>query len=211
MTVQPTPKVNLPPAMFRTVAAHLGDAKTRARFMVIASTGVRPAEVKLAEPQDVDLERRLWFVRTAKGGEPRAIWLNEDMFAAWQAFVAAEAWGPFDSSDYAKALYTAGWPRHVRPYNARHAVGIELGERGIDLGDIQGWLGHKHIQTTRKHYVPVLSSRLKQASERTPAPLPPSSTHQPRGRTPAQNVRRPAPRRSRAPLRAASFACGMTC
>ncbi len=54
----------------------------------------------------------------------------------------------------------------MRPYNARHAVGIELGERGADLGDIQGWLGHKHIQTTRKHYVPVLSSRLKQASER---------------------------------------------
>ena len=166
LTVPPTPKVNLQPAMFRTVAAQLRDAKTRARFMVIASTGVRPAEVKRAEAQDVDLERRLWFVRTAKGGEPRAIWLNEDMFAAWQAFLAAEAWGPFDSSDYAKALYAAGWPRNVRPYNARHAVGIELGERGVDLGDIQGWLGHKHIQTTRTHYVPVLSSRLKQASER---------------------------------------------
>ena len=96
LTVPPTPKVNLPAAMFRTVAANLRDAKTRARFMVIASTGVRPAEVKWAEPQDVDLERRLWFVRTAKGGEPRAIWLNEDMFAAWRAYLAAEAWGTFD-------------------------------------------------------------------------------------------------------------------
>ena len=166
LMVPPTPKVNLPAAVFRTVATNLQDPKTRARFMVIASTGVRPAEVKRAEPADVDLERRLWFVRTAKGGEPRAIWLNDDMFAAWAAFMAAEAWGVFDSSDYAKALYAAGWPRHVRPYNARHALGIELGERGTDLGDIQGWLGHKHIQTTRKHYVPVLSSRLKQASER---------------------------------------------
>ena len=166
LTVPPTPKVTLQPNMFRTVAANLRDAKTRARFMVIASTGVRPAEVKRAEPLDVNLERRLWFVRTAKGGEPRAIWLNDDMRAAWAAFLVAEAWGGFDSSDYAKALYAAGWPRHVRPYNARHALGLELSERGTDLGDIQGWLGHKHIQTTRKHYVSVLSSRLKQASER---------------------------------------------
>jgi hypothetical protein len=42
---------------------------------------------------------------------------------------------------------------------------LELGERGIDLGDVQGWLGHKHVTTTRKHYAPVLVSRLKRASE----------------------------------------------
>ena len=69
LLVPPTPKVNLQPSLFRTVAAQLDDARTRARFMVIASTGVRPAEVKRAELQDVDLERRLWFVRTAKGGD----------------------------------------------------------------------------------------------------------------------------------------------
>ncbi len=45
------------------------------------------------------------------------------------------------------------------------SVALELGERGIDLGDVQGWLGHKHVQTTRKHYAPVLVSRLKQASQ----------------------------------------------
>jgi integrase len=73
--------------------------------------------------------------------------------------------GPFDGSDYAKALYAAGWPKDVRPYQARHSVALELSERGIDLGDVQGWLGHKHVTTTRKHYAPVLSSRLKQASE----------------------------------------------
>ncbi len=133
---------------------------------VIASTGVRPAELKRAEPQDVDLDRRVWLVRTAKGGEPRAFWLNDDMLAAMQAFLAADAWGPFDGSDYAKALYAAGWPKNVRPYQARHSVALELGERGIDLGDVQGWLGHRNVQTTRKHYAPVLVSRLKGASER---------------------------------------------
>ena len=111
--------------------------------MVIASTGVRPAEVKRTQPGDVDMDRRAWIVRTAKGGEPRALWLNDDMKAAWEAFIAADAWGHFDASDYAKALYAAGWPKDVRPYQARHSMALELGERGVDIGDIQGVLGHR--------------------------------------------------------------------
>ena len=27
------------------------------------------------------------------------------------------------------------------------SVALELGERGIDLGDVQGWLGHRDITT----------------------------------------------------------------
>jgi integrase len=159
-------KVLVPAKTFRLVAANLTDAKTRARFMVIASTGVRPAELKRAERADVDLERKAWIVRTAKGGEPRAFWLNADMVGAWEAFITADAWGHFDGSDYAKALYAAGWPEDVRPYQARHSMALELAERGIDLADVSAVLGHRQIATTRKHYAPVLVSRLKDASER---------------------------------------------
>jgi integrase len=165
LPVPPSQKVLVPAKVFRTVAENLTDPKTRARFMVIASTGVRPAEVKRTEPGDVDMDRRAWIVRTAKGGEPRAFWLNDDMLAAWEAFIAADAWGYFDASDYAKALYAAGWPKDVRPYQARHSMALELGERGVDIGDIQGVLGHRQVATTRKHYAPVLVSRLKQASQ----------------------------------------------
>jgi integrase len=152
--------------VIRTVAANLTDPKTRARFMVIAFTGVRPAELKRAEPSDVDLERKAWIVRTAKGGEPRAFWLNDDMVAAWPAFIAADAWRAFGGSDYAKALYAAGWPKDVRPYQARHSVALEMGERAIDLADVSAVLEHRQITTTRRHYAPVLISRLKSASER---------------------------------------------
>lgn len=163
--VAAAPLVLVAAKVFRTVASNLTDAKVRARFMVLAATGVRPSELKRAQPADVDLGRGYWSVRTGKGGDPRVLWLNDDMLAAWQAYIAAEAWGDFDGSDYAKALYAAGWPKDVRPYQARHSVALELGERGIDLGDVQGVLGHKHISTTRKHYQPLLTSRLKAASE----------------------------------------------
>jgi hypothetical protein len=60
----------------------------------------------------------------------------------------------------------AGWPKDVRPYQARHSIALELGERGSDLADVSAVLGHRQIATTRKHYAPVLVSRLKGASER---------------------------------------------
>jgi hypothetical protein len=40
------------------------------------------------------------------------------MVAAWNAFSAADAWGEYDGSDHAKALYAVGWPEDVRPYQA---------------------------------------------------------------------------------------------
>jgi site-specific recombinase XerD len=166
LVVPPSPKVNVPAETFVAVAKALTDAKTRARFMVLAATGVRPAELKRATPADVNLVQRFWIVRTAKGGDPRTLWLNDDMLAAWKAFAAAGAWGEYDGSDYAKALYAAGWPKDVRPYQARHSLALQLSELGGDLGDVQGVLGHRQIGTTRKHYAPVLVSRLKSASER---------------------------------------------
>lgn len=171
--VHRTPAVAVPPSTIRRVAKTLlqherqgllRTSKTRARFMVLASTGRRPSEVKRAEPTDVDLRRRVWTVRDGKGGWSPGIYLNDDMIAAWRLFIQAEAWGTFRTSSYTKRLYHAGWPKDVRPYNLRHTVGIRLSEAGVDLADIQVHMGHKRIETTRKHYVPVLHSRLQDAS-----------------------------------------------
>ena len=41
-----------------------------------------------------------------------------------------------------------------------------MSEAGVDLADIQQHMGHRRIDTTRRHYVPVLGSTLQDASER---------------------------------------------
>jgi integrase len=110
--------------------------------------------------------------------------LNDDMVAAWKPFIAADAWGHFDGSDYAKALYVGGWPKDVRPYQARHSMALELGERGIDLADVSAVLGPRQIATTRKHYAPVLVSRLKDASERLAGGSAAGSRMKPKSRNP---------------------------
>lgn len=147
-------------------AGQLPDSKTRARFMVMAATGMRPAQLKRMTASDLDLERRVVLIPAAKGGEPVGLWLNDDMLTAWRVFAAVKAWGHFDTRSFGRRIRTAGWPAGVRPYNLRHAVGIELGERGIDFRDIADMLGHTDDATTRAFYVPVLNSRLRVASEK---------------------------------------------
>ena len=169
-----TPPIVVPPEVILTVEANLRKAeqagrlrnsKTRARFMVIATTGKRPSEVQRAQPPDVDLERRVWIPRDGKGGFCPGVYLNDSMIVAWKLFIAANAWGSFRTGSFDRALHTAGWPKHIRPYNLRHSVGIALSEAGVDLADVQAHMGHKRLSTTRRHYVPVLNSRMQRASE----------------------------------------------
>lgn len=149
------------PRRGRNVSHALQD---RARLMVLASTGRRPCEVERAEPNDVNLEMRVWGIRDAKGGWSEGLYLNDEMLIAWRAFIEAEAWGPFPPH-YARRLRDAGWPQGIRPYSARHSTWIVASERGADLADIQHGAGHRRIETTRTHYVPVLNSRMQKLSE----------------------------------------------
>lgn len=142
----------------------LRTAKTRARFLVLATTGQRPAQVQRAQPFDVDLERRLWNVRPAKGDAGTTVYLNDEMVMAWQVFIGARAWGRYDGRSFVKTLVRNGWPKGVRPYNLRHSVGLSLSELGVDLGDIQAHMGHTSPNTTRQFYVPTLPARMKSAS-----------------------------------------------
>jgi integrase len=146
---------------------YLRDSKTRARFMVLASSGVRASELMRAKPSDVDLERRVWLTRDGKGGfrAGGGVYLTSDLLAAWRVYMAADAWGVFNTGSMAKALRTAGWPRGVRPYQLRATVGLAMSEGGIDLADISASMGHSRVQTTRSHYVSVLGSRVQSAFE----------------------------------------------
>ena len=141
----------------------LRDAKTRGRFLVLATTGQRPTQLKRTKPGDVDLDRRMWFVEPAKGDNGTTVYLNDEMLAAWKVFISAKAWGKYNTRSFTKTLQRNGWPAGVRPYVMRHSVGLSLSEHGVDLGDIQAHLGHTSPNTTRI-YVPTVLARLRAAS-----------------------------------------------
>ncbi len=119
-----------------------------------------------AQAADVDLVRKVWFVHAGKRGRAIPLPLNPDMVHAWKAFIKADAWGPFDTRSFSKTIRRHGWPAGTRPYALRHNFAIDLLLAGTDLGDVQGLLGHKHIETTRQFYAPILLARLRTASNR---------------------------------------------
>jgi len=156
--------IAVPLETIRNVAARLAAShavKTRARFLIRAITGQRPAQIGRATPEDIDLGRRLWFVRSAKGGNPIPFPLNDEAVRAWQLFSAANAWGLFSTKKHAAKLRAMGWPKGLRPMALRSTLAIDLLLNGADLGDVQGLLGHTQIETTRRHYAPVLVARLQ--------------------------------------------------
>lgn len=140
-----------------------GDPKTHARYMVLTATGARPVFLTRTKPEDVDLERRYWNIQAAKDGEPIELWLNNDMVAAWTAFIAADAWGAFNQQEYAKALRAAGWPKDIRPYNAKHSFGQALADLGISRETIGDWYGHSPHSDSTKVYTG--SAKLRRVSE----------------------------------------------
>lgn len=176
LPVPRTPRVAVDPAVIARVYqrlrdaeqhGRLWDAKTRARFRLLAESGRRPSELMRTQPADFDLERGVWHVRDGKGGLTRGgLFLTPSLRAAVEEFVAADAFGEFNTGSFARVLRHAGWPADIRPYALRASVGIALADAGADYVDIAAVLGHRDLATTRDHYVGIRASRTRAALER---------------------------------------------
>jgi integrase len=148
-----------------TLHAHLDESGD----LSFTTRGSRYYHHVLLALQRKELPFKIDHYRPAKGGNPIPVSLNDDMVFAWKRLLPLAKPCPkkgqlpfrFDTSDYDKKLYEAGWPRHIRPYNAKHTVGITLAESGAEWEDIKDWFGHTDVKTTRI-YTGLVASRLRQ-------------------------------------------------
>lgn len=150
----------------RVAVRRAAPVTTHARFLIRAITGQRPSQVGRAKPEHVDRENRIWWVQPGKGGHPVPFPLIEELDLAFQLFDQVDAWGPFNPSAFSKTIKRHGWPARVRPYMLRHTFAIKQLLAGVDLGDLQGLLGHTNPNTTRI-YAPVLVARLREAIQKS--------------------------------------------
>lgn len=139
-------------------------ARARGRFMVMAAAGVRPSQMKRIPREGVDLKNRIVEIPPGKGGLPIVQAMNNEQFAAWSAFVAADSFGSYDDSRFRRRLRAAGWPEGLRPYNTKHAVGIRLAEAGAEYQDIADHFGQTNIRTA-KIYTGTPLKRLRRTAE----------------------------------------------
>lgn len=140
------------------------DMPTFCRFLVFCTTLQRPVQIGRAVPADVNLKDGTWLVRSAKNEPAHVITLEADAKAAWRLFKTAKCWGLFDTTLYGNLIHRAGLPLGYRPYWARHSGAMAGIAAGLDLGDLQGLLGHSSPETTRI-YTPFVIDRQRKASK----------------------------------------------
>jgi site-specific recombinase XerD len=137
--------------------------KHKVILMLIYSGGLRVGELVRLRPEDIDNERKLIFIKGAKGRKDRYTMLSESAYKTLSRYV--EQYKPqnwlFPGPDkerhitvrtaqriFEMACEKAGIKKEVTIHGLRHSFATHLLENGIDLRYIQEILGHKSSKTT---------------------------------------------------------------
>jgi integrase/recombinase XerD len=131
--------------------------------MVIYSAGLRLGESVRLRPEDIDRERRLIHLRSAKGGKDRHTLLSDVALSAIdecsaqyrpREYLFEGALGRVHTSErtvqaiFEQALLKTGIRKPATVHTLRHSFATHLLEAGTDLRFIQVLLGHSSSKTT---------------------------------------------------------------
>ncbi len=159
---------SLPSRVMPSDPSNAQGLRDRAMLEVLYSTGLRRMELPGLAVYDVDLARRLCFVREGKGRRDRVIPIG-DRACAWLEKYVSEARPELIVAD-CEALFVTDYGEPVTPefvaakmkrYMAfagiekvgathllRHACATHMLEGGADIRFIQAMLGHVSVETT---------------------------------------------------------------
>lgn len=165
----------------------IGNNRDRAIFMVAYYHGLRPSEVGLIQPDDIDLARNRIRITRLKHGisgefpmqpnEARAIraWMKERIQKLpWLFYAKGHVPMPRRSLHYLINVYgqKAGIPQDKRHFHVlRHSIATHLLDAGADIRFVQDWLGHQNIQNTIVYAQITNPARDKQAIKLFASPM----------------------------------------
>lgn len=123
--------------------------------------GLRASELVNLRWNQVIFDKAVIHIERLKHGDPATHPLHGDELRALRqlkresqnAFVfSTERGGPMEVSGFNKIVkragITAGLGDSIHPHMLRHACGHQLAAKGVDTRAIQGYLGHRNIQST---------------------------------------------------------------
>jgi site-specific recombinase XerD len=147
------------------------NARQRAMVTLLYECGLRNAELRnlLVE----DMAGGFVHVRQGKRDKERYVPISDEamkIVEAWLAerpkdsryLISSELGNPLPERTVQKTILSLARdiPKHVTPHTLRHSIATHLHNRGVDLRDIQEFLGHDSIETTRR-YVHVAKEALR--------------------------------------------------
>ena len=145
--------------------ANVRNLKHRCLLMVIYSAGLRISELLALKKSDIDIDRKVIYVRGAKGKKDRVTVLSDVALEILRTYVQThvtkvwlfEGWHDRQYSERSvnniikRASKAAGIVKNVSPHTLRHSFATHLLESGTDLRYIQALLGHESSKTTERY------------------------------------------------------------
>ena len=143
---------------------YISGLRNRCLLQVMTDTGLRCAEAIKLKPGDIKWKENRLIVREGKGGDDRALPLNQDLLGwlkRWQearpkgakTFFTTIKGGKLSDryvrkmvERYAERACIAD--KHVHPHTLRHSFATETYRKTKNLRLTQKMLGHKSISTT---------------------------------------------------------------
>jgi integrase/recombinase XerD len=157
-------------------------------LQTLLETGVRVSEFTRIRIEDVSLAERVIVIERGKGSKRREIPIRRELAQVLQLHIGTRRAGPlFRSRERGKGPlpYTysrqrvgqivrevarkAGIGKRVYPHLLRHTMATKLLSLGMDITDVQRFLGHENITTTR-HYAETTAALLRRKFDQVTAP-----------------------------------------
>ena len=148
--------------------AYAQGGRTGLMMQSLLETGTRVSEFVQLRVEDVSFAERLIVIQRGKGGKRREVPLRRELAQLLQVHIGQRRAGPlFQSRQRGTGpmpyVYTrqrigqlvrtvardAGIRKRVYPHLLRHTVATKLLGLGLDIADVQRFLGHDDISTTQ--------------------------------------------------------------
>jgi integrase/recombinase XerD len=158
--------------------AYAQDGRTGLMLQTLLETGARASEFVQLRIEDVGLAERVVVIRSGKGGKRREVPIRRELAQLLRLHVGTRRAGPLFASrqqgsgpphvltrqrigQIVRAVaHGAGIGKRVYPHLLRHTVATRLLALGMDITDLQRFLGHASILTTR-HYAETTAATLQ--------------------------------------------------
>jgi len=159
------PQVLSKEEMIRLIKA-IENVKHKTMIMLGYGCGLRVSEITGLEIKDMDEDRRLLFIRRAKGKKDRIVSLSPAMLIMLREYISKYKpgkylfEGQYKESSYSvrslesiikAAKHKAGISKTGSMHMLRHSFATHLLDKGTDVVFIQKLLGHNDIRTTLRY------------------------------------------------------------
>lgn len=148
--------------------AYAQDGRTGLMLQTLLETGARASELVQFRIEDISLSERVVVIRHGKGDKRREVPIRRDLAQLLRLHIGSRRAGPLFASRQQgsgptphvltrqrvgqivrEVANAAGITKRVYPHLLRHTVATRLLALGMDITDLQRFLGHESIATTR--------------------------------------------------------------